>query len=703
MRELGRRNNQSVGATRHLRAVLDPGEAARVLTTLYALGLGVGLVVLVSSLVSRDLRLGLLSASLAFGALLLLFLSRIKRTALAGTLGSGFLLVLATAAMITGHGIRDLSLPIFSFSILIANLVLPGTQALFITGASCLIVSGLALAEYLGLFTTSLSANTSGSAVVVVSMSHLALAITARRLVQAFHEGVAKTQVQERSYRHIFNATSEAILLLEQRSKRIIDGNSSARTMFGLSDAELKSCSLYDLVGPLSSEDKPTGLTSESSTAEPLLFEWTAKHKSGTQYPVEVSLRPARIDSQQVFLVVMRDVADRKRLQAELQESEKLKAVGQLAGGIAHDFNNQLTGILANATMLQEKLQETQLKKYADLIVRCSKRSADLTSQLLAFARRGKYRDVTVDIYELINEVVDLLKHTIDKRIVLEIHDSGEELQVRGDPTLLQNALLNLGLNACDAMPKGGTLAFHIAKADAIKDNLSPRPDPEQKWAEIVVADTGSGMDEATRSQVFEPFFTTKKQGNGMGLAAVYGAVQSHRGHISVESQPHLGTRFTILLPISEQRCESANLSIPMPSVDFAGVRVLLAEDEDDVAATASLILVDLGCKVIRCKDGQEAIETYEQSPQNFDVVILDHMMPRLSGRQALARMRTINPQLRALLTSGYSNQTVIDEVSDVELFLPKPFGPTQLSLALARLFEAQQRQEAEGSLFVGN
>lgn len=688
MRKRGERDNQELGA------VLSPHEAARVLTALYSLGLATGVAVLISSFVSEDLRLGLLSGSLVFASLLLLVLSRFERTILAGTLGSGFILALTMSAMLTGQGIHDLALPIFSFDILIANLVLPNVPALLVTIASCMTVTGLASFEYLGYFSTPLSFTTTGTSVVVVGISHAALAYSARRLVRAFHEGVAQAQVQERSYRHIFDATSEAILLLDQGSQRIIDGNRSARTMFGLNDAELKRSSLYDVVERMAAEESALGLVAESSTAEPLLFEWTAKHKSGTHYPVEVSLRPARIDNQHVFLVVMRDVAERKRLQAKLQENEKLKAVGQLAGGIAHDFNNQLTGILANATMLQSKLDDPQLQKYADLIVRCSQRSADLTSQLLAFARRGKYRDVSVDIYELIGEVVELLKHTIDKRIVLEIHDSGEELQVRGDPTLLQNALLNLGLNACDAMPTGGTLAFHTTKVRRPIEELSSRMETTtQDWAEIVVSDTGSGMDETTRSQVFEPFFTTKKQGNGMGLAAVYGAVQSHRGQITVESELRLGTRFTILLPISEQRCDSVTLSIPMPLINFEGISVLLAEDEDDVAMTASHILSDLGCEVIRCKDGQDAIETYEKSPASYDVVILDHMMPRLSGRQALTKMRSINPQVRALLTSGYSNQTVVDETREVEMFLPKPFSPTQLALALARLFEAQQRQ----------
>jgi PAS domain S-box-containing protein len=589
--------------------------------------------------------------------------------------------------------VRDLSLPAFSFNMLLANLVLSARASLLVTIGTCLSVTGAAAAEWLGWFSTPLSFRTNGAAVMVILIMHIALAFAARRLVYAFHQGVEKAKKQEQSYRHIFDATSEAILLLDESTRHVIDGNRSAQSMFGFDDQALKRCSLYDLMRPTGSGDEALGLVTSSDNAEPLLFEWTAKHQNGTQYPVEVSVRPAMVGHQRVFLAVVRDISERQRLQAELQESEKLQAVGQLAGGIAHDFNNQLTGILANATILESKLEDPRLKKCAELIVRCSQRSADLTSQLLAFARRGKHQDVAVDIFELVGEVVELLKHSIDKRIVLSVREFGEELQVRGDPTLLQNALLNLGLNACDAMPQGGRLQFsarRIKRSSPTK--LRPGESAELEWAEIVVSDTGAGMDEATRKRAFEPFFTTKKKGNGMGLAAVYGAVESHRGEISVESQPGTGTQFTILLPITDQRRDSITLSIPIPIRKFHGTCVLFAEDEDDVAETTRLVLGELGCDVVRCRDGLEAVEMYQKSPERFDAVLLDHMMPRLSGRQALQEIRKINPQVRALLTSGYSNQTVVDDAIEAEVFLPKPFGPSQLGMALSLIFEPPKK-----------
>ncbi len=647
----------------------------------------------VTAYLSSDTRVSLVSGSGSLAFVLLAMMTRRGLSNAAGILGSFLLPTIATWSMVSGNGVRDLSLPAFSFNLILANLVLSRRMALLATVATCLAVTGAALAEWLEMYTTPLSFRTSGFSVVVILIMHTAIALAARRLVQSFFEGVNKAQTQEQSYRHIFNATSEAILLLDEASRNIIDGNKSAQSMFGLDEDELRTRALHDLMGPSGTEDDALGLMTDKSHSEPLLFEWIATHKSGERYPVEVSLRSATVGNQRVHLAVVRDISERRRLQAKLQESDKLQAVGQLAGGIAHDFNNQLTGILANATILQNRLEEPRLRKCAELIVRCSQRSSDLTSQLLAFARRGKHQDVNVDIFELIGEVVELLKHTIDKRIILSVREIGEDLQVRGDPTLLQNALLNLGLNACDAMPEGGRLQFAARRIIRDDSEKSPSTDlGEHDWAEILVSDTGSGMDEATRRRAFEPFFTTKKTGNGMGLAAVYGAVESHRGEISVDSEAGVGTQFRILLPITESRSESVTLSIPAPIRRFHGTRILLAEDEEDVAETTRLALIDLGCEVIVCNDGQAALDAYRQDPDFFDAVLLDHMMPRLSGRQALAEIRRLNPKVRALLTSGYSNQTVVDDTMKTEVFLPKPFGPTQLGMALSRVLDPPQK-----------
>lgn len=673
-------------------SVLTVEEASKLLTTLFLMAALGSAAIAVATVFVDEPHILLLAANstLAFSALF--FLAQGKRVSLAGSLGSGYLIALIVFAMVTGNGIRDLTMPVFGFVVLLANLVLKQRLAQLATIGAWLAIVGVACAEYAQVFQTPLSFRTTFVSVLVLATVQLAIALAARRLVRAFHEGIDRAHVQELSYSHIFNATGEAIFLIDPTSERIIDANQSAQTMFGLERQELLRSSLQQLAGKKQSAAPIIDTLQSGMRGEPKLFDWKVHCKDGSAIPVEVSVRPAVVGAKEVILAVIRDASEKRRIEAKLHESEKLRAVGQLAGGIAHDFNNQLTGILANASLLREKITDPRLAKCADVIVRCSRRSSDLTSQLLAFARRGKHQNVGVDVHELVGEVVELLKHSIDKRITLVLDLTTEELQVVGDPTLLQNALLNLGLNACDAMPQGGTLSFRTRLENVEITQIGVASALHHgEYARVEVQDTGNGMDEATVKHVFEPFFTTKKGGHGMGLAAVYGAVESHRGDISLETEVGKGTTFTILLPLSQGRRESVTLKVHAPSQKFTGIRVLLAEDEDDVAFATQTLLEDLGCEVTRCRDGQEAVEVFSDHPDDFDLALFDHMMPRLSGREALRKLRAIRSQLPALLTSGYSTETVIEGELDAEFFLPKPFNANQLSASLSRVLEPSQ------------
>jgi len=679
-------------------SVLDPRETASVLQAIYLFAAGCGFAILGVGLAGGGTRVTLLGGSGGALFVLLLALVRVRQIHAAGVLGTLCLLGIVLLSVVTGHGVRDLSFPVFGFIMLLANLVLKERWARVATVGTWMISVGVGAAEYLGLFVTDMSFATTGRSVVIIASVQLVLALTARRLVRAFRGGLERAHVQELSYRHIFNATTEGIFLIDPNTECIVDVNKSAQTLFGYSRDEFLRSSLQQLAGKSQSVEQVVSMMDSTMRGEPLLFDWSVDCKDGSELPVEVSLRPANVGAKDVLLAVVRDATESRRMQAKLQESEKLQAVGQLAGGIAHDFNNQLTGILANASLLQDRIDNPRLKKCAELIVRCSRRSSDLTSQLLAFARRGKHQNINVDIQELIGEVVELLKHTIDKRIRLETALLGGDVKVQGDPTLLQNALLNLGLNACDAMKKGGVLTFstdihhventHMGVSTTVKHG---------EYVQIQVRDTGEGMEEAVQKRVFEPFFTTKETGNGMGLAAVYGAVESHKGDISVASQVGEGTTFTILLPISQLQRESVTLRVSSPIRSFPGKRVLLAEDEEDVAEAATTLLEELGCAVSRAADGQAAVELFEERPEDFDVLVLDHMMPRLSGREALKKIREIKPHIPALIVSGFSTETVIESESG-DSFLQKPFNEAQLAQSLARVLETSgtMKQGAE-------
>jgi PAS domain S-box-containing protein len=397
------------------------------------------------------------------------------------------------------------------------------------------------------------------------------------------------------------------------------------------------------------------------------------------------------------FQGLLADITEEKLLTEQLRQAEKMQAVSELAGGIAHDFNNQLGGIMGYAEMLAARLEEPALSRYAEQIVRTCERAADLTSQLLAFARRGKYRSLVVSVHELVDEVASLLAHSIDKRIDLQQELRAAPDTVRGDPTQLQNVLLNIGLNARDAMPEGGELRFETAIAAELPATVAGREGDEAPaagpYVRITVRDTGNGMEAETARHIFEPFFTTKEAGTGMGLAAVYGTVKNHHGAVAVESAPGEGTSFHLYFPLVR---DPAALPEPAPAGDAAlpggeGRHILLVDDEESIREIGAELLQELGYRVTLCGEGQEAVARFQEGPDGFDLVVLDMVMPGAGGAEVFRRLRAIRPDVRVLLSSGYTADGEARELLGRGAlgFLQKPFRLGQVSQKVAAALAA--------------
>jgi signal transduction histidine kinase/CheY-like chemotaxis protein len=374
-------------------------------------------------------------------------------------------------------------------------------------------------------------------------------------------------------------------------------------------------------------------------------------------------------------------------LRERLRCSEKFEAIGHLAGGVAHDFNNQLTAILGFAETLEEISVGELQKQFAENIVRCCQRSADLTRNLLAFARKGSVLSEPVDLHQIILEVVNLLKHSLDKRILLHTRLEAEPAVVMGDPTQLQNAFMNMAINARDAMPEGGSLAFatRVVALDPARCRKMPYEIQPGVYLEATIADTGVGMAPETIRHIFEPFFTTKDlgKGTGLGLASVYGTVKQHQGHIEAESTPGKGSCFRVYLPFCD-------LSVPAPAPEAAprgNGHILFVDDEAIVAEVARGLLDTLHYQVTVCRDGVEAVEVYGTAWPTVDLVILDMVMPRMGGKDTFLALRGINPQVKVLLVSGYSiegeAQMLLQE--GAKGFLQKPFRRADLAQAVAK------------------
>jgi len=372
------------------------------------------------------------------------------------------------------------------------------------------------------------------------------------------------------------------------------------------------------------------------------------------------------------------------RSREELRHAEKIRVIGQLAGGVAHDFNNQLAGIVGYADFLRVKLPEgSDFEGYVDNILLAAKRASDLTSQLLAFARKGKYLSVPMDVEEIVLEIAGILERTVDKRIRIRCLFGAKRRTVSGDPTQVQNAIMNIALNACDAMRDGGELlmsTFDVRLEERSSAASSRRLAPGD-YVVVSVADEGEGMDDEVMGRIFEPFFTTKEpgRGTGMGLASAYGAVRSHNGAIDVDSSPGRGTTVKVFFPLSNEAGALEEAKAEGPTSGDA--HVMVVDDENLVLDMARKILATSGYTVTACRDGKEALEIYRDGWAGIDLVLLDMVMPRLSGREVFTEMRRVNPSVRVLLSSGYSiegeAQAILD--SGAAGFIQKPYRMNDL------------------------
>ena len=404
------------------------------------------------------------------------------------------------------------------------------------------------------------------------------------------------------------------------------------------------------------------------------------------------------------LLVIGQDVTDTRELESRLHQAEKMEAIGRLAGGIAHDFNNQLACIMGWVEILgNEAYGDPTVRECADRILQASRRAGDLTSQLLAYSRKGKFVTSPVDLHELVQEVTAILRRSMDKRIVLQVELQATAFHTLGDSTQLGNAILNLALNARDAMPNGGTLMIRTVECEVDQGTAAAAPHEiaPGKYIDLSVSDTGMGMAPDTQRRMFEPFFTTKDEGRGigMGLAAVYGTVKSHHGSISTQSHLGQGTSIHILLPITQLEAHSPVTPYKAEHAAIVACNVMVVDDEEPVREVTSRLLSRLGCKVVAFSNGFDAIEHYRVEWQNLDVVILDMIMPLLDGKSVYYALRQINPEVQVILASGYSLDGAVQSLLDegVSGFIQKPFTLVALSEALSQIGSERSQSRLDG------
>jgi signal transduction histidine kinase/CheY-like chemotaxis protein len=381
--------------------------------------------------------------------------------------------------------------------------------------------------------------------------------------------------------------------------------------------------------------------------------------------------------------------AERSRMAARLRQSEKMEAVGQLAGGMAHDFNNILAAVIGHADLVLGGELTPEARRHVEQIVTAAERATSLTRTLLDFSRKSAVHSTDIDVSALVREVVALLAHSIDKRIAISTDFEDGAFVVRGDAGRLQNTLLNLALNARDAMPDGGRMVLAVRRCSDAECAAVALPSSPEGCVRVAVTDTGVGIDPAVAGRVFEPFFTTKEagRGTGLGLTSAYGCVRGHGGAIEIRSAPGGGTTVEVFLPLVRPGDAPAPSGSRPATARQSGL-ALVVDDEDAIRSYAEEALRDLGFEVVGCRDGVEAVEAYAERKGDVRLVLLDLVMPRLDGAQTLERLREIDPEVVVILSSGYPGDTGVgrDMPPGAAAYLAKPYRLDELSRVVGRV-----------------
>jgi len=492
----------------------------------------------------------------------------------------------------------------------------------------------------------------------------------------------AALRESEANYRAIFDAANDAIFVHDAKTGALLDVNQKMCELFGYSHEEARHLTLQDL----SSDDSPDSAARwpqfmrMATEGSPQLFEWLTCDRTGRSFWVEVNLKRAVIGGQNRLLAVVRDITERKRLEEQLLQAQKMEAVGRLAGGIAHDFNNVLTVILGYSRMLLQQIppEQTYYDKVHQ-IIRSAERCAALTSQLLAFSRKQVLDVRVLDLNSVISELEGMLGRVIGEDIRLMTALSPSLATIRADRCQIEQVLLNLALNARDAMPRGGELI--IETSNAILDDADCLQNPDLRPGPHVlirVSDSGHGMSPETLSRIFEPFFTTKEkgEGTGLGLAMVYGIVKQHQGHIAVESQPGCGSTFRLYWPSLRDCRELAPGVVTAEPVLCGGETLLVVEDEGTVRHLICEVLEMLGYSVYDSGSADAAIRMADSHQGRIDLLVTDVVMPKMNGKDLYERLVESRPDLKVIFMSGFTETAIVSQgvLTPGVNFLQKPF-----------------------------
>ncbi len=494
-------------------------------------------------------------------------------------------------------------------------------------------------------------------------------------------------------YRQVYDGVALPVLVIDHASWVILAANDAALEQYGYEREEFVGLSALEVRPP---EGRAEAIQVMSEMPHGFWKTTAARHcrKDGSLFAADVWSRDTVVDGRPVRIATIHEVTERLQIQRELQQAQKMEVVGQLAAGVAHDFNNALTVILGGLELLMEHVgDDPDTKTDVEVIQRAAHRASVLTRHLLAFSRKQVMRVEVCSLAEVVERSVELLERVLTDHIEIRSRIDPDRWPVRVDANQLEHVIMNLAVNAQDAMPRGGVLVLatenvSVSPEDARKDPSIPPGD----YAQLTVEDTGTGMDEITRARVFEPFFTTKPapQGTGLGLSMAYGIVRQSGGFITVDSAPGVGTTFRILLPRASPT-SSENTPTHEPVPPGGGPRVLVVDDDDDVRRATCRVLEGLGWTVVSVASAEQAMAAFEGSAEEPDLLVTALGLPGIDGEALADRLQSSDPRLRVLLLASYAleGDDSLRSFTGGRGLLQKPFSVESLSEAVRRVLAA--------------
>lgn len=523
-------------------------------------------------------------------------------------------------------------------------------------------------------------------ALTSVQKSHAELQVSQLSLKNrsvALAEANEALRQSEARYRTLFDNAPEAIVVIDVTKNCVVDVNYSGLALFGYAYEAFCGLSPAGLSAPSFpiKETLPEAFRAVSEGATPT-YEWVLVDKSGHTFPCEIRLVRLPDTSRRLIRASIIDVSEKRHAEQLLQQAQKLESLGILAGGIAHDFNNLLVAMLGQTSLALMKLERNApAGTHIEKAIVAAQQAAQLTNQMLAFSGRGQFEVRSLDLNALIEANLSLFAAGVSKHITLTPSLNAIAF-VRADRSQMQQVIMNLALNAAQAIPAGrvgeikiGTQMRRYAEGELdVYGRYTGERLPAGTYVCLIVQDNGVGMDDTTRARIFDPFFTTKMDGSGLGLAAVLGIVRGHGGGLCVDSEPGRGTTFTLIFPPHQEPPPPPLApAIVRPTNQSLRGNILIIDDEASVQEAIQAMLDPYPIQTWVAQDGATGVRTYQKHQAEIDLVILDLSMPGMSGKETLAALRQLNPAVKVILSSGFSDVGTFDKMPAID-FLPKPY-----------------------------